>query len=130
MNQETHHLLLYQRAREIQPHLIELAHEFKSLGMTPEEINIELCFALLHEGYNLRDIIPNKIKKTIAVITSDDNFWEEQRDRFQKSIVSPLVADNKNNMEFKNGFKILRYTPEKFELESCSYEFDEIIRSS
>ena len=57
MNNDTLHLLLYERAKEIQPHLTHLSNTFKETGMTPEEINIELCFALIHEGYKMRDLL-------------------------------------------------------------------------
>lgn len=59
---ENYHFLLYQRVKEIQPHLVELARGYVKDGMTPEEINIEICFAIMHEGYRLRDL---KIKTHI-----------------------------------------------------------------
>lgn len=57
MNHDELHLLLYQRVKEIQPHLTLLVHNFKEAGMNPDEINTEICFALMHEGYKIRDLM-------------------------------------------------------------------------
>jgi len=57
MNHDELHLLLYQRVKEIQPHLASLVHTFKDAGMNPDEINTEICFALIHEGYKMRDLL-------------------------------------------------------------------------
>ena len=57
MNHDQLHLLLYERVKEIQPHLTLLVHNFKEAGMNPDEINTEICFALMHEGYKIRDLM-------------------------------------------------------------------------
>lgn len=54
MNNNELHTFLYERVKEIQPHLIVLVQNYKDTGMNEEEINTELCFALLHEGYKIR----------------------------------------------------------------------------
>jgi hypothetical protein len=46
--------LLYARAVEVQPQLGLLVQDFKAMGMTEEQIAIELSFAMLHEGYRIR----------------------------------------------------------------------------
>ena len=57
MTNDELHLLLYQRVKEIQPHLVLLVQNFKSMDMNIDEINTEICFALIHEGYKIRDLI-------------------------------------------------------------------------
>jgi len=46
--------LLYARAVEVQPQLGLLVQDFKAMGITDEQIAIELAFAMLHEGYRMR----------------------------------------------------------------------------
>ena len=57
MNNDDLHILLYQRVKEIQPHLNVLVHNLKEMGMNETEINTEICFALIHEGYKIRDLM-------------------------------------------------------------------------
>ena len=79
MNNENYHLLLYQRVKEIQPHLIELTRGYIENGMTPEEINTEICFAIMNEGYRLRcleqEIIlkPNERKLQTHIDTNEND---------------------------------------------------------
>ena len=54
MNHNDLHLFLYERVKEIQPHLLMLVQNYKEMGMNEIEINKEICFALIHEGYKLR----------------------------------------------------------------------------
>ncbi len=53
MNEE-YTKILYSRAIEIQPQLGLLVQDFKAMGMSEEDIAIELSFAMLHEGYRIR----------------------------------------------------------------------------
>jgi len=48
---------LYIRATELQSNLRLLAQDFKAMGMSDEDVAIELSFAMLHEGYRLRCVI-------------------------------------------------------------------------
>jgi len=57
MNHDELHLLLYKRVKEIQPHLTFLVQIYKDEGMNSDEINTEICFALIHEGYKIRDLL-------------------------------------------------------------------------
>jgi hypothetical protein len=57
MNHDDLYIFLYQRVKEIQPHLQQLVIGYKKDGMTDEEINTEICFALIHEGYKIRDLM-------------------------------------------------------------------------
>jgi hypothetical protein len=52
-NNELYHFL-YERVREILPHLNQLSIGYKKDGMTDEEIDTEICFAIMHEGYKIR----------------------------------------------------------------------------
>lgn len=45
-----------QRAKEVQPHIQLLVQDFKALGMSQEEIILELSIALIHEGYRLCEL--------------------------------------------------------------------------
>ena len=55
MNEE-HYNMLYARAKEVQPNLKMLIQDFKATGMSDEEIELEIAFTLIHDGYRLRDI--------------------------------------------------------------------------
>lgn len=57
MNTEELHFFLYKRVKEIQPHLLLLVKNYKEMGMNSDEINTEICFAIMHEGYRIRDLI-------------------------------------------------------------------------
>jgi len=48
--------IIEQRAREVQPHIHLLVQDFKSMGMSQEEIILEISFALMHEGYRLCEL--------------------------------------------------------------------------
>ena len=60
-NQNDHHELLYQRAKEVQPHIKKIASNCEKDGLSPDEILVEVSFALIHEGYKLREL-KNAIK--------------------------------------------------------------------
>ena len=82
MNLDKHHAFLYQRVKEIQPHLTLLVQNFKEMGMTPDEINTEICFAIMNEGYRLKDIEqgvslkPNERKFQTHIDTHEDNLQD------------------------------------------------------
>jgi len=54
---------LYIRATELQSNLRLLAQDFKAMGMSDEDVAIELSFAMLHEGYRLRCVIEEMTAK-------------------------------------------------------------------
>jgi uridine phosphorylase len=55
MNEE-HYNMLYARAKEVQSNLKTLVQEWEDMGMTREEIEVELAFTLIHDGYRLKHI--------------------------------------------------------------------------
>ena len=55
-NDTQYHLLLYERAKEVQPHIQKLVRNFEKDGLKPDEILLEVSFALIHEGYRLREL--------------------------------------------------------------------------
>lgn len=44
------------RAKELEPTLRILAQDLRELGKSEEEISLELCFSLIHEGWRIRDM--------------------------------------------------------------------------
>ncbi len=64
--------LLYARAVEVQPQLGQLVQDFKAMGMTDEQIAIELAFAMLHEGYRIRYLQETNIISTEKSIDKTD----------------------------------------------------------
>ena len=60
--------LLYARAIEVQPQLGLLVQDFKAMGMSEDQITIELTFAMLHEGYRIRYLEETNITNTEKTI--------------------------------------------------------------
>jgi hypothetical protein len=48
--------ILYKRAREVQPHIKKLVSNFEKDGLSSDDILIEICFSLIHDGYRLREL--------------------------------------------------------------------------
>lgn len=55
MNNETYKLI-YTRAQEIQPQILVLIENLKEEGLTKDDIMIEVSFALINEGYRLKEL--------------------------------------------------------------------------
>jgi len=56
MENQNYHELLYQRAKEVQPHIKKIVSNCEKDGLTPDDTLIEVSFALIHEGYRLREL--------------------------------------------------------------------------
>jgi hypothetical protein len=49
------------RVIELQPILRDYAQDLRALGKTEEEIHLDMCFSLIHEGFRIRDMIPTPL---------------------------------------------------------------------
>ena len=56
MNYEKSCEYMMARARELEPELRLIAQDLRAIGNTEEEIALEICFSLLHEGWRIRDM--------------------------------------------------------------------------
>lgn len=56
--------LFYNRAKEVQPQIQSLVKNLQEEGLSPEDIIVEVSFALINEGYRLYEL-KNGVKVNI-----------------------------------------------------------------
>ena len=44
------------RAEELVPHVKAIIQDLQAMGKTEHEINVEVCFSLIHEGWRMREM--------------------------------------------------------------------------
>ena len=66
-------------------------------------------------------------RKFVGVVTSNNEFWKKQKQRFCKENNMPMIVNNINYISLDNNNSIKRICPKLLHDDVCSCAFTEII---